>query len=235
MEFPSISYVHGVRRWTNRSRAREREREKAPKPLPRATNGKRNKKVHIYRIARIYLGNAVAGCIECQQSPRNVQAWAIGCPIKTKPDIFCLLERHACIANRGYFPREMSAQLSNEFIFFFFPLQEGWRQTTNRCLSIKIHRAQGKPINFRVTNRNDYNYISEDSRLHHEYESPWIFVCKEYRTPITYSNYAVCLDVKPYEFNLPPCFHVLCAYELCRWDIWMFFACDSVFEILLEK
>lgn len=52
----------------------EREREKAPKPLPRATNGKRNKKVHIYRIARIYLGNAVAGCIECQQSPRNAQA-----------------------------------------------------------------------------------------------------------------------------------------------------------------
>lgn len=115
MEFPSISYVHGIRTGL------EREREQAPKPLPRATNGKRNKKVHIYRIARIYLGNAVAGCIECQQSPRNAQAWAIGCPIKTKPDIFCLLERHACIANRGYFPREMSTQLSNEFIFFFSP------------------------------------------------------------------------------------------------------------------
>lgn len=70
---------------------------------------------------------------------------------------------------RGKCPRNFRTNL---FFFFFFSLQEGWRQTTNRCLSIKIHRAQGKPINFRVTNRNDYNYISEDSRLHHEYESP---------------------------------------------------------------
>lgn len=140
------------------------ERERASTQTATASHKwkKEQEGAHIYRIARIYLGNAVAGCIECQQSPRNAQAWAIGCPIKTKPDIFCLLKRHACIANRGYFPREMSAQLSNEFIFF--PLQEGWRQTTTRCLSIKIHRAQGKPINFRVTDRNDYSYIPEDSR-----------------------------------------------------------------------